>query len=196
VYKALSWTKRKKIGDEFFRLRALAVLLLFRLTGKRRGEIAKVPLENFKIDGDYLKVTFILEKKRKGVLLQKLSTKDLPLRDPLARHILAYLDYLSGLKTRPLYWLPSVKSVFGHNVIIPDRHLSPRQVFNIVRGLSKTIWCHLFRETAAADIIQRDNSIIAAFKVQRRLDLESCTTGFNYLRRFATDVIQRESEVI
>ncbi len=31
---------------------------------------------------------------------------------------------------------------------------------------------HLFRETVASDIVTEDKSIIAAFKVQKRLDLE------------------------
>ena len=48
------------------------------------------------------------------------------------------------------------------------------------------------RETVASDIVRQDNSIIAAFKVQKRLDLEDVRTGFNYLQRFATDVIKRE----
>ncbi|MCW4044762.1 MAG: hypothetical protein NWE94_04515, partial [Candidatus Bathyarchaeota archaeon] len=87
----------------------------------------------------------------------------------------------------------SGRSVFGNYVLIPDKHLTGREVFNIVRECSDTFWCHLFRETVASDIIKQDSTIIAAFKVQRRLDLESYTTGFNYLRRFASDVIEREN---
>jgi hypothetical protein len=34
-------------------------------------------------------------------------------------------------------------------------------------------------------LVRQDNSIIAAFKVQKRLDLEDMRTGFNYLQRFA-----------
>jgi hypothetical protein len=49
----------------------------------------------------------------------------------------------------------------------------------------------LFRETVASDVVKQDNSIIAAFKVQERLDLEDMRTGFNYLQRFAKDVIRR-----
>jgi hypothetical protein len=44
----------------------------------------------------------------------------------------------------------------------------------------------------ASDIVKRDNSIIAAFKVQKRLDLEDMRTDFNYLQRFAKDIIERE----
>jgi len=43
-------------------------------------------------------------------------------------------------------------------------------------------------------VIRGDPSIFGAFKVQRRLDLESYQTGFNYLKRFAADVITREAE--
>lgn len=56
------------------------------------------------------------------------------------------------------------------------------------------MWPHLFRETVASDVIRGDPSIFGAFKVQRRLDLESYQTGFNYLKRFAADVITREAE--
>jgi hypothetical protein len=83
--------------------------------------------------------------------------------------------------------------VFGNYFIIPNEHLSDREVFNLVRNVSETIWPHLFRETVASDIVKQDNSIIAAFKVQKRLDLEDIRTGFNYLQRFAKDVIKREA---
>lgn len=81
-------------------------------------------------------------------------------------------------------------------MIIPDQHLSDREVFNLVRQTSETLWPHLFRETVASDIVRQDNSIIAAFKVQKRLDLEDIRTGFNYLQRFATDVIKREDHLV
>jgi hypothetical protein len=44
----------------------------------------------------------------------------------------------------------------------------------------------------ACDIVKEDNSIIAAFKVQKRLDLEDMRNGFNYLQRFAKDIIKGE----
>ena len=104
-------------------------------------------------------------------------------------------EYLKELKPTPKFFLPRVKSIFGAaNMILPDQHISGRQVFNIVRSLSDRVWCHLFRETAAADIIRQDPTIIGAFKVMRRLDLESYQTGFNYLKRFAADVINRTEE--
>jgi hypothetical protein len=184
--------KAEQIPNEFLRLRACAVLCLLRLSGKRRGEIAVLPLENFKVEKGFLNITFILEKKRKGHVLQKLSTKSVSLTHPLVRPILQYLEYLNNMKPKPKYFLPQAKSVFGYIVIIPDKHISGRQVFNIVRECSETFWPHLFRETVASDIIREDDSIIAAFKVQRRLDLEDFRTGFRYLKRFATDIIAEE----
>lgn len=184
----------KEIKNDFLRLRALAILSVLRLTGKRRGEIAILPLENLKPEGRFLNVSFILEKKRKEKVLQKLATKSLQLSDTLTQNIMAYLEYLKKLEPKPKFWLPRAKSVFGSIIVLTDSHISGRQVFNIVRGLSETIWPHLFRETVASDVIKQDNSIIAAFKVQRRLDLADFRTGFNYLKRFATDVIEREEQ--
>ena len=53
------------IADEFFRLRALAVLCLLRLTGKRREEIAKIPFDFVKVENGFLTVRFELEKKKR-----------------------------------------------------------------------------------------------------------------------------------
>ena len=124
---------------------------------------------------------------------QAKAVKAFPLSDPLTQNILKYLDYLHSLNPIPKFWLPSGRSVFGNYLIIPDQHLSDREVFNIVRETSETMWPHLFRETVASDIVKQDNSIIAAFKVQKRLDLEDMRTGFNYLQRFAKDIIKRET---
>ncbi|MGD0645870.1 MAG: hypothetical protein ABSA75_13270 [Candidatus Bathyarchaeia archaeon] len=212
------------IDDEYFRLRALAVLSLLRLSGKRRTEIAWIPLENFKLENDLLTVTFTLEKKKRkhkkcpacstknsslstfckkcGLQISEVhltftskqakSVKAFPLSYPLTQNLLKYMEYLASLNQIPKFWLPSGRSVFGHYFIIPDQHLSDREVFNIVRNTSETLWPHLFRETVASDIVRQDNSIIAAFKVQKRLDLEDMRTGFNYLQRFAIDVIMHE----
>ena len=48
----------KSIDNEYFRLRALAVLSLLRRSGKRRTEISWIPLENFKVENDLLTVIF------------------------------------------------------------------------------------------------------------------------------------------
>jgi len=218
--------KANMIDNEYFRLRALAVLSLLRLSGKRRTEIAWIPLENFKAENELLTVTFTLEKKKRKhkkcpacstknsssstfckkcgwqisevpvtfTSKQGKSVKAFQLSDSLTQNLLKYLDYLTSLNPIPKFWLPSGRCVFGNYFIIPDRHLSDREVFNIVRDTSDTLWPHLFRETVASDIVRQDNSIIAAFKVQKRLDLEDMRTGFNYLQRFAKDVVRREKE--
>lgn len=214
------------LKDKYFRLRALAVLSLLRLSGKRGTEISWIPLENFKVENDLLTVTFALEKKKRKhkkcpicsvqnsstslfckrcgsdisrtplsfTSKQAKSAKAFELADSLTKNILEYLCYLRRLNPVSKFWLPSGKSVFGNYTLIPDRHLSDREIFNIVRQTSDTMWPHLFRETVASDIVKQDNSIIAAFKVQKRLDLEDMRTGFNYLQRFAKDIIKREVE--
>jgi integrase len=186
--------RAKQIKDKFFRLRAQALLCLLRLTGKRRAEVAMLRLNDFRVEAGFLHVTFTLLKKRKGSVLQRQAIKIIPLTDPLAKPILEYLSYLNGLEPKPTFFLPRVKSVFGYNVIVEDAHIGGRQVFNIVRELSDQVWPHLFRETVGSDVIKADPSIIGAFRVMRRLDLEDYRTGFNYLRRFAGDVIRREEE--
>jgi hypothetical protein len=213
--------KANSIKDEYFRLRSLAVLSLLRLTGKRRTEISWIPLNSFKVEGDYL-VTFTLEKKKRkhkkcpfcltknskkalfcrncGSNLsnvqvsftskQSKATKALALFDPLTQNVLKYLNYLRSLNPIPKFWLPSGKKVFGYYKIDRDKHLCDRAVFDIVRNTSQTFWPHLFRETAASDVVNQDDSIIAAFKVKKRLDLEDITTGFRYLDRYSKDVIK------
>ena len=183
--------RASEIKDEFFRLRALALLSILRLTGKRREEIAMLELDGVKVEAGYLNLTFTLLKKRREVVLTRTVTKSVPLTDPLTKHILNYVDFLNRLKPKPKYLFPRVKSVFGNNVIIPDAHITGRQIFNIVRSLSSSVWPHLFRETAASDIIKQDSSIIGAFRVMRRLDLEDYRTGFRYLYRYAKDIIER-----
>ena len=220
----LALAKANSFKDEYFRLRAIAVLSLLRLCGKRRAEISWIPLDSFKIENGLLNVTFTLEKKKRkhkkcplcntknskgskyckkcGLDIsnvqisfsskQSKALKAFPTSDQLTKNILKYLIYLRSLNPKPKFWLPSGKAVFGYYVIIPNRHLSGRAVFDIVRSTSDSFWPHLFRETVASDIVNQDNSIIAAFKVQKRLDLEDMQTGFNYLQRFAKDIINRK----
>ena len=86
--------------------------------------------------------------------------------------------------------------VFGNYFLIRNRYLTGRQIFNIVRSISDSIWPHLFRETVGSDVIKSDPTIIGAFKVMNRLDLENYETGFHYLKRYASDIIQREEDEI
>ena len=216
------------LEDEFFRLRALAVLCLLRLTGKRREEIAKIQFNFVEVDNNFLSITFELEKKKRrkkicdkyGVVNSKaslfckkcgsnisdiepnsnkkpdLSTKSIPLTDPLTEHILKYVNNLRDQVKQPKFLFPSGKMVFGNYFLIQNQHITGRQIFNIVRGVSELIWPHLFRETVGSEVIKTDPTIIGAFKVMNRLDLENYETGFHYLKRYASDIIQREEKKI
>jgi len=44
-----------------------------------------------------------------------------------------------------------------------------------------------------SDVIKANPSMIGAFKIINRLDLENLI-GFNYLKRYASELIQREEE--
>ena len=183
----------EKIEDTYFRLRSKAVISLIRLSGKRRGEIAMIPLNNFKVNSPYLEVSFILEKKRKTLPLAKISTKRYLLTDPLVSNILEYLAFLEAMNPKPQFWLPSGKVVYGYYHIYPDRHVDGRTVFNIMRDCSQKIWPHLGRETAASDVVQTDDSINGVFTIQQTLDLSDFRTAFNYIRRFSKQIMQRRS---
>lgn len=75
---------------------------------------------------------------------QAKAVKAFPIADSLTKNVLEYLNYLRCLSPVPKFWLPSGRSVFGTYMMIPDRHLSDREVFNIVRETSETLWPHLF----------------------------------------------------
>ena len=70
---------------------------------------------------------------------QAKALKAFPTSNPLTQNILKYLTYLRSLNPVPKFWLPSGKAVFGYYVIVPDKHLSGRAVFNIVRNTSDTL---------------------------------------------------------
>lgn len=177
----------------FFRLRTLALLALLYLTGKRVSEIVRLELSDFKTSGGMLSVTFTLSKKRKDTVLNKRATKAIPLTDPLTRPIIEYLNYLQGLIPQPRYFLPRTRALFGKGLIIePDHGIGRGQLWNLIHALNCKAWPHLFRETAGAEIIKKDPTIIGVFKVKQRLDHEDIKTSMGYLERYATDVIDRE----
>jgi len=217
------------IKDRYLCLRAVAVLCVLRLTGKRRGEVARVEFNDVKVENNFLHITFTLEKKRKrfkrclgcqtrnmakaqfcvkcglsleNVQIQKSSkhdtaTKSIPLTDPLTQPIVEYIGYLKSNVPDVKFLFPSGRTLFGDNyVILPNKHLDGKSIFNIVRGLSETVWPHLFRETVGAEVVKSDPTLIGIFRVMRRLDLEDYRTGFEYLKRHAGDVIEREQKAI
>ena len=63
-------------------------------------------------------------------------------------------------------------------------------------------WCHLLRETRAADIVRKDEektgeaSVMTVYRVQRALDLEETQTAWRYINRYATEFIETEDEEI
>jgi hypothetical protein len=190
-------SKADKLTTEYFRLRAKAVVSLSRLSGKRRGELALIPRRNFKTIAEYLEVTFILEKKRTKIVLNKVSTKRFYLTDSLTQNVLAYLSYLDRKYPKADYWLPSGKMVFGNYTVYTTKHVSSKTVFNIIRSTSETIWPHLNRETVAADVVTHDSSFNAIFKVQETLDLDpkrGFETAVHYIRRYGKQVIKRQQQ--
>ena len=124
------------------------------------------------------------------------STKSIPRSDVLTGPIVEYVDYLKSRQPDVKFLFPSARNVFGHYVILPNKHLNGKSIFNIVRGLSENCWPHLFRETVGSEIVKNDPTLIGIFKVMQRLDLEDYRTGFNYLKRYAGDVIQREQKKV
>lgn len=181
----------------FYTLRDKAVIGIFSRTGKRRGEVARLELSDLEIKKNKLLITFTLLKKRKKTLLRSRATKELDTTDKYVKPILTYLNYLKALEPQPKHFLP--RTWYNPKMGLPftidyTSHIGGRQVFNIIRNLSEAIWPHLFRERVASDVVKRDPSIMAAWKVMRRLDLEDIKTGFSYLRRFAIDVIEKEKE--
>jgi integrase len=189
------------LPDGFMKLRAKALVSIFRLTGKRRGEVARLKRRHVKfvITSDAyspltgrLELTFQLEKKRKTTVLPTLVTKTVALSDPLIIHVLRYTRYLQEHYSETEWFFPACFRPFGSMTIVDTtRHLSGSQVFRVVRGLSVDVWCHLFRECKASDIVRMNNSITAAYEIQDALDLERIDTGFGYLRRFARHELKR-----
>ncbi|GEM_PF-763494 len=64
------WSKNYPTWKEYFKLRAKAVVSTAKIFGKRRSEIASLEMMNIKISEQYLKLTFVLQKKRKMGLFQ------------------------------------------------------------------------------------------------------------------------------
>lgn len=73
-------------------------------------------------------------------------------------------------------------------------HLTTRQLLRIVQKKNPNIWNHLFRETVGAEVVRQDKTIMAVWKVTKRLDLEKTETAWRYMDRYGTDVIKRERE--
>jgi ribosomal protein L40E len=68
-----------------------------------------------------------------------LSSKAILLRDPLTEPIAEYADYLKNGIFAPKYLFPKNKMIYGNYFLFQDRHLTGRQIFNIVRNISEAI---------------------------------------------------------
>lgn len=179
----------------YFRLRAKAMVGLFRTTGKRNLEVSWLEGDDLKVEGDRLNVTFSVVKKRKKQKVLTQRTKQLNLNDPLAQHVLRYMIWMKNHHPECKYLFPSVRSMFGQTLYFhKDKHLSTRQIRRIVEKLNPSAWPHLFRETQGAEIVKKDSSLIGVFKVQMRLDLDDQESAWKYMRRYATDVIEYEEK--
>lgn len=177
---------------EFFKARDSCVIALLRLTGKRREEIAILPMENVWIAENNIFVKFLLVKRRKNP--DKVSLKKISTNHQLARYILDYLAWLSKN-------LPDTKFFFPSNFYSGltqqcefdfYKHLSGSQIYRIVKKYNPQAWCHLFRDTVGADIAKSDPTLMAVFRIKQRLDHVNEQTAWKYLRRYAGEVVGEE----
>jgi integrase len=204
--------KVDSIKDEYFRLRAKAVIALLE-SGKRRGELAMLELQDIKTDTEFLYITFKLEKKRrkktvdgKTVIVRKnpvLRTKKFNLTSPFAKIILEYLAYLKEHNPDVIYVFPSGKTIFGHTYIVyPYTHLRGWQIWKIIKDINARDWPHQHRERRAAKVVLADEKNLGhttmetIYGVKRALDLEREQTAWNYVRRFETQKVEEEDSVI
>ena len=116
-----------------------------------------------------------------------------PIDDPLAQPILAYIEYLDHLDNSVEYFFPSAKNVFGNYLIQGDKCLPSRCVYDVVRDLGDAsgvvVWPHLFRETAGGEEIIEDPSQYGVFKVTNRLDVTE-RTAWAYMQRHISSVVR------
>jgi integrase len=200
-FKSMLERAAKNQPHPYYVLRDRALLCILWKTGKRRGEIVQLEVDDLEIDrqAGLLHITFTVLKKRKGQTLTLRRTKTLMLDDPYAEPIIEYFKHLRRLCPDSRYLFPSTRwnPATETLTIIPDRHISGRQIHNIVVRAGPETWPHLFRETQGAKVVQRyGNTITGAFAVKQRLDLESIQTAMRYVERYAIDLIEPEETVL
>ena len=193
--------KAEAIPNEFFRLRAKAALSLLK-PGKRRSEVVQVKVDDLRTDALYLYVTYLVVKKRKKNLMTRSRIKKFNLQGRLAQNILAYRNYVKTHFPLSIYLFPAAHCVFGQSYIIfPDRHADPKEIWRIIKALNSNAWPHLFRETRGAEVVQEDErkgtvSIFTVYRVKHALDLEKETTAWNYINRYASEVVKEEEDSV
>lgn len=194
--------KANQIKSEYFRLRALALISLFK-PGKRRGEVANLVMNDVEAKGNFLYVTYTVEKKRKTKPMGLRRRKRFRIKSRYAQYILEYWNWMKKNHPENKWLFPSGHSVFGVGYVFDySRHLHGRQILRIIQKLNPKAWCHLFRETRGAGIVKTDEeirgeaSIETVYRVRRGLDLESEASAWRYIRRHATETIEDEDEII
>jgi len=184
------------------RLRALTLLVIFYLTGKRVSEVALLKMVDVKITKIKIVLMFTLLKKRKRVKQSDGTTKSarkyetsrkaLDRSNPITEHLIEYYNYMKKNHSNCDYLFPSTVNVFGSETAFrPKKHLSRSQIWRIIKGVNPNIWCHLFRETVGAKIAEANGMTLeSVYKIKMRLDLVKEDTAFRYVRRYAEDKIE------
>ncbi len=174
--------KANTIPNKFMRLRAKAMVALSK-TGKREGEIIGVSQDDLKVEGNYLVVTFVLEKKRQKEPVE--VSRRFELNGKWAPMILEYSNFLKEKIPECMWLFPHghlgldgkyiihaiqnknrVMQVFTHKrksdgkVLSVERRpigtMSGRAFRRTIKFLNPKAWHHLFRETRGAEIVKAD----------------------------------------
>ncbi|KON33014.1 MAG: hypothetical protein AC479_05980 [miscellaneous Crenarchaeota group-6 archaeon AD8-1] len=123
-------------------------------------------------------------------------TKRVPIKDKYMKPVLEYLDYLDSVCPETEYLFPSGIMVFGESYkFLPHKHLSGRQLLNLVQKLNDRCWMHLFRDFCAGEIARRrGDTLTSVVDVKRTLDLEQQSTAMIYVNRHAIQTLDYEEE--
>lgn len=188
----------EKIKDPYLRARAKAIVGLLE-TGKRRGEIAPLLIEDLWTTETLLIVRFTLEKKRRKDLRTIQVKKSFSLENPHAKNILLYLEAVKLAAPDTKFLFPSGHAVFGQVYIIDgSRHLTGKEIWRTIKRLNKKDWPHLHRERRAVKVIDRDVAefgeakLETVYRVKKVLDLEKEDTAWNYIRRHEVQKVEEE----
>ena len=194
--------KATSITDVYTRLRALSLLAIFSLTGKRVSEVSILKMSDVTVYPNRVVFKFTLSKKRrkekqpdgsvKSIKKYETVKKTISKTNPLTQHVINYYDFMKKNHAKSLYLFPSGLTFFGDTRIFYDQeHISRSQIWRIIKQLSPKIWLHLFRETVGGRIAEEDGMTInAIYKIKNRLNLVREDTAFRYVKRYAEDVIE------
>jgi hypothetical protein len=128
------------------------------------------------------------------VKLEK-RTKKVSCEDYYAKLIIEYLEYLKEKVPNCIFLFPSGKAIFQNYMIIPDKHLSGRQLLRLIKPLNRKAWLHLFRDHVAAKIARDSGDTIRSiYEIRDTLDLEKEETAYNYVRRYGIQEVKAETD--